>query len=68
MSDRITRYRCDLSNDGGIDDYADMIPCDYGSYASVDELRLRLEKAIADSCHDGDTDAFKTVLEWLGKE
>ncbi len=68
MSDLITRYRCDLCNDGGIDDYADMIPCTYGSYVSVDELRLRLEKALADAPPDGSTDAFRTVLEWLGKE
>lgn len=68
MSDPITRYRCDLCNDGGIDDYADMFPCTYGSYASVDELRLRLEKALADAPPDGSSDAFRTVLEWLGKE
>lgn len=67
MTDTINRYRCDISNDGA-DDYPDMIPCDYGSYASVDQLREKLKKAIADSCHDGDTDAYRTVLEWLGKE
>jgi len=66
MPDSIKRYTECIGNDGGFD-YADMRECCYGSYASVDELRAKLEKAVADSCHDGDTGAYLTVLEWLGK-
>lgn len=38
-----------------------------GNYLSVDALRERLEKALADAPPDGSSDAYRTVLGWLGK-
>jgi hypothetical protein len=67
VTDTIKRYTECISNDGGFD-YADMRECNYGSYASVSELREKLKKAVAESCRDGDWDAYRTVLEWLGED
>lgn len=67
MSDTIKRYTEVIANDGA-DDYAEMRQCSYGSYASVEELREKLEKALADAPPDGSSDAYRTVLTWLGEK
>jgi len=67
MSDTIKRYTEVISNYGA-GDYADMSECAYGSYASVEELREKLEKALADAPPDGSSDAYRTVLAWLGEK
>jgi hypothetical protein len=68
MTDKLLpRYTDNIANDGN-GDFSEMQKCSYGSYICRDELKAKLEKAIADSCHDGDTGAYMTVLEWLGDD
>lgn len=67
MSNKLTRYDCGIVN-WGLGDYSDMIEGSDGSYINRDQLKEKLEKALADAAPDGSSDALREVLSWLGED
>ena len=68
MTDKLLpRYTDGISNYGN-GDFAEMRECSYGSYIHRDELKAKLEKALADAPPDGTSDALRDVLSWLGDD
>lgn len=68
MTDKLlSRFTDIIANDGN-GDFSEMSKCSYGSWICRDELKAKLEKALADAPPDGTSDALRDVLSWLGDD